>query len=531
MRSRLRKQAMAWVPVTLGVFAALVSSCDSIAVTSVAVTAVEVFPTGAELVVGQSVQLSALALDGAGVQIGTAAIEWDASPPEMAQVDASGRVTALAPGVATIRATSGGMVGTAGIAIGVPGVLFLTQSELQLSATVGEAPPPPVAIQIASGNEGVVLGLAATVTYGTGDVDWLAATLNTDRAPAVLRMAAGTRALAPGIYTARVDISSSSATNGTQSVRVILAVADPLPIIEASPTMLSLVGTETQSVQVRNVGPGILTGLTAVVEYSPDGPQGWLAAATSSHGAPASVVIGSDDSGLPPGIYSARVWIGSVNTNVAPVAIDVRLDGGKQAPVLVVGVGAAALTAAVGGAASVTINISNGGTGQLDGLRSTVGYAPGQPTGWLTGSLSSTAAPSRLALVASASGLSAGTYTASVEVVGHAPNSPVLVPVTFTVTGAPAQGVPAAPSGLVVVATSSWSVSLSWSDNSSNESTFDVRKRGASGHWQIWRTTPPNVTALVDSGVGPASAYDYQVRACNASGCSAWTPLVSVTTP
>lgn len=89
---------------------------------------------------------------------------------------------------------------------------------------------------------------------------------------------------------------------------------------------------------------------------------------------------------------------------------------------------------------SQTIAISNAGAGPLAGLSATSSYSSGQPSGWLTATLSGSVAPATLTLSASAQGMSAGTYTASVAVASTASgvtNSPQAVKVTMSVSGTP----------------------------------------------------------------------------------------------
>ncbi|HEY4954286.1 MAG TPA: hypothetical protein VII02_05325, partial [Gemmatimonadaceae bacterium] len=80
-----------------------------------------------------------------------------------------------------------------------------------------------------------------------------------------------------------------------------------------------------------------------------------------------------------------------------------------------------------------TVNVSNGGFGKLSGLGvGTIAYGSGQPTGWLTASLSATSAPTTLTLTAT-SGSLAGTYTATVAVTSSvAINSTQTLSVTFS---------------------------------------------------------------------------------------------------
>ncbi len=82
--------------------------------TSVAVASVTVDPAVATLTVGESQQLTATVKpDGAPEK----AITWKSSDEAVAKVDASGRVTAVAPGKATVTATAGGKTGTCEITV------------------------------------------------------------------------------------------------------------------------------------------------------------------------------------------------------------------------------------------------------------------------------------------------------------------------------------------------------------------------------------------------------------------------------
>ena len=88
---------------------------------------------------------------------------------------------------------------------------------------------------------------------------------------------------------------------------------------------------------------------------------------------------------------------------------------------------------------SPTILVTNSGGSTLSGLTASVTYGEGQPTGWLSTTLSSTTAPSELRLFVNPGALNDGTYDASVAVASSGvSNSPQSVSVTFVVTGSPA---------------------------------------------------------------------------------------------
>jgi energy-converting hydrogenase Eha subunit A len=91
-------------------------------------------------------------------------------------------------------------------------------------------------------------------------------------------------------------------------------------------------------------------------------------------------------------------------------------------------------TQGVGNPTAQTVTITNGGDGTLSRLDTSTTYSAGQPTGWLDTRLSSTTAPSTLTLAVTTGGLTAGTYTAAVNVSSPAAtNSPQSVNVTFDV--------------------------------------------------------------------------------------------------
>ena len=91
---------------------------------------------------------------------------------------------------------------------------------------------------------------------------------------------------------------------------------------------------------------------------------------------------------------------------------------------------------------------------------------------------------------------------------------------------------PAAPSGLTITSLLSNRVSLSWSDNSDNETGFKIqRKTGAAGTYADIVTTGANVTAYNDNTVTDGTLYYYRVCATNATGDSAFSNEASGTTP
>lgn len=102
---------------------------------------------------------------------------------------------------------------------------------------------------------------------------------------------------------------------------------------------------------------------------------------------------------------------------------------------------------------------------------------------------------------------------------------------TITYSGGGVGTLPSAPTNLNGSAASGF-VSLVWSDNSSNESSFAIeRATGASGAFAPIGSTGQDVAAFVDRSVTPGTTYRYRVAAVNASGTSVFSNIISVTAP
>ncbi len=84
------------------------------------VVSVEVSPFAETIVVGMTLQLSAEALDENGQAVSDAEFSWESSNTSVAAVDATGLVTGVAEGAATITASAGGVRGRAHIAVANP---------------------------------------------------------------------------------------------------------------------------------------------------------------------------------------------------------------------------------------------------------------------------------------------------------------------------------------------------------------------------------------------------------------------------
>ncbi|MBN1672629.1 MAG: fibronectin type III domain-containing protein [Kiritimatiellae bacterium] len=89
---------------------------------------------------------------------------------------------------------------------------------------------------------------------------------------------------------------------------------------------------------------------------------------------------------------------------------------------------------------------------------------------------------------------------------------------------------PAAPTGLAAASQSSTEIQLTWQDNSGNEAQFKVRWGTTAASQENEVFLAANTTSWAHSGLAEGTTYYYKVRAQNAAGESAYTPVVSATT-
>ena len=104
----------------------------------VPVATVRVSPSSRDLTVGESAQLAAEALDTRGAILTNRPVAWTTSRPNVAQVNASGVVTAVGAGSAVITATIEGKSGVAAITVSPAPVASVVVSPSSATLVVGE---------------------------------------------------------------------------------------------------------------------------------------------------------------------------------------------------------------------------------------------------------------------------------------------------------------------------------------------------------------------------------------------------------
>ncbi|MDP1920371.1 MAG: fibronectin type III domain-containing protein [Myxococcales bacterium] len=83
---------------------------------------------------------------------------------------------------------------------------------------------------------------------------------------------------------------------------------------------------------------------------------------------------------------------------------------------------------------------------------------------------------------------------------------------------------PDAPTTLTVGSPTENSLTVSWTDASTNETSFEVQRAPtAQGPFFTFVTRPANSTSVVDTGIATGTPFHYRVRSMNALGGSAWS--------
>lgn len=234
-----------------------------------------------------------------------------------------------------------------------------------------------------------------------------------------------------------------TAADSRSSVTATITVRSPAAIRLSSSslafTVVSGGADVTQSVQVTDAGDDKVANLSvAGIAYAAGQPNGWVAATLSATSAPSQLSVRVTPASLSPGTYSATISVAGTATN-SPQTVVVTATVGAP-PTLVLSASSLTFNGVRTGAnpAPQTVNVTNSGTGSITALAAAVTYGAGQPSGWLTTSLSATSAPATLTVTPSIGALSDGTFTATVSVSGTgAVNSPRQVAVTLVVGAGP----------------------------------------------------------------------------------------------
>ncbi|MDQ8160162.1 MAG: Ig-like domain-containing protein [Gemmatimonadota bacterium] len=196
-----------------GFAAASKSATMTVTVTAVPVATVSVAPDASTILAGAAQQLVVIARDSAGQTLTGRTVAWATLNAAAATVNASGLVTGVAAGSATITATIEGIIGAATITVfpAPASITSLTVAPSSATVTVGQTRALTPTVTQPTG------ATTATVTYSSSDV----AVATVSPTGVVTAVAAGTATIA---VTATAPSNASVASTTVSSSVVITVV-------------------------------------------------------------------------------------------------------------------------------------------------------------------------------------------------------------------------------------------------------------------------------------------------------------------
>ncbi len=174
--------------------------------------------------------------------------------------------------------------------------------------------------------------------------------------------------------------------------------------------------------------------------------------------------------------------------------------------------------------------LTSGGNA-VDGVTASVAYTVGGG-GWLTVALAETKTPLDVTARVNSAALSAGEYAATISLTAPAAGDTARLHVLLHMTTSPPPSPPAAPSSLKASAISATQVSVTWKDNSSDETEFRLQRSANGGStWTQVAIVAANATSYSDTGLQPSTSYGYRIQSCSSAGCSSYSNAATATTP
>lgn len=382
-------------------------------------------------------------------------IQWLAVGPNIGQTFSSGssalatinvgvqNFTALPVGLyngtITVTFTSGGyapLTIPVTLNLGNAPTGSLTPSQLNFSFQTGGNAPPTQFLTVNTLN-GASATFSATGTTSTG-ANWLNVAPASGTGPGVVAVSINPSSLSAGTYSGTVNVQLAGSTNPI-TVPVTLIV-NSNPVLRVNPTFAqfnyqiggSVGAGQGQSVEVTSTGASVTFTATSTID-SPFGGTPWLSVSQSTSTTPATVSVSVNAANLTAGTYTGVVSF--TTPGQAPLNFPVRLT-----------VSSAALLNQTPRILNFTSQTNAAPTPQSLSITTTGGAVTITPTAvtstgapWLTVSQNTATTPANLTITANPAGLAEGTYYGAVLITAAqntAENSPLVIPVVYTVGGA-----------------------------------------------------------------------------------------------
>jgi len=200
--------------------------------------------------------------------------------------------------------------------------LIASPASFAFAFQIGTSNPPARALTISS--TGIPISIGATVTIAGGG-SWLNVTPS-GTTPATLAVQVNTTSLAPGDYSATINITGAGATNSPLAIPVTLKVGTE-PILQVSPTSANFyfqIGGNAPAPEVAvlsNLGNSLPLAVTTTTASGGN----WLKATPTSTTTPAALLIEAIPTTLAAGVYTGNVVVAATGASNTPQNIPVTL--------------------------------------------------------------------------------------------------------------------------------------------------------------------------------------------------------------
>ena len=401
--------------------------------------------------------------------------------------------------------------------------LTTAPSALSFNFTIGGSVPASQSVTVGS------TGAALSVSSSTS-TPWLNISQTGTTTPVTLNVSVNPASMTAGTYNGTITITAAGASNSPLSYPVTLTVSAQ-PSLTVGPPSLTFAGqagggnpaSQTISVSTTSGSPSF----TATPSTTSGG--NWLAVAPTSGTTPRTLTVTVNTSGLASGTYSGSISISATGAANSPVTVPVTLTLSSNA--LTTGPASLSFSYQIGSAAPTSQNLSVASSGSSLSITA----APG--ANWLSVSPTTGNTPATVAVSVITTGLTAGTYNSAITITSAgASNSPLSVPVTFTVT--PQAALAVSPATLSFSYQSGGSVpaaqSLALSTNKSTATFSATVATNSGGNWLAVSpasgTTPATLMAsLNQAALASLAAGTYTGSvSVSASGFTPQTVSVSL---
>ncbi len=305
--------------------------------------------------------------------------------------------------------------------------LSVSPNSLTLIARQGDPNPPALSIRITSNGSPLSWSAAMSST-------WLAVMPASGTTPSASQIALNSADLPAGSYLGSITITAFSAVNSKVTVPVSLLITTASGV-HASPDSLtfSVIQGESdpasQSISISSAGSAL--SWTAVA----DAP--WLSTTQATGTTPTAITVSANVAGLQPGSYFGTLTITASGTGNIPIDIPVTLAVAAPAgKAIQTDLSSLAFSANLGDAAPQAQALN------LESTGGSMAWSAVPGASWLTAGPGEGTTPSACSISVNAADLSPGVYNSRITITAaNAGNSPLVVPVTLTVTAITSIGV------------------------------------------------------------------------------------------